>query len=118
MGALVVLAGVAYSVYCVRKIDGKLDQEIYAILLKYSQEIAVGVVTINQNMSRHSTPKSAASTNEISNAVKKLTKEADLRKTPFYIAEFSLALIGTLIWAFGDWFVCSAHTWSLNTCSP
>lgn len=31
--------------------------------------------------------------------------------------EIWLSLIGTIAWAFGDWLVCSIHSWSLSTCS-
>lgn len=30
--------------------------------------------------------------------------------------EVFLVVLGTAIWAFGDWFVCSIHTWSFTKC--
>jgi hypothetical protein len=42
----------------------------------------------------------------------------DKKEKPFVRMETSLLLLGTLVWAFGDWFSCSVHSWSLSTCSP
>ena len=116
MGAVVVLSGVVFSVYCVRKIDGILNTEIYKLILKYSQEIAKGLITANRNLSQYSPVKSAASSGEIASAIRKLSTEADRKKRPYYVLEFVLAVAGTLIWAFGDWAVCSIKTWGLSSC--
>ena len=119
MGAFVVLGGVVFSMYCVRKIDSQLNEQTYEILLKYAQEIAQGVVTMHAAHSGYRSPvRQAASQGQISSAVRQLTRKADREKVPFYITELVLAIVGTLIWAFGDWLICSLHSWSLNTCSP
>jgi hypothetical protein len=48
----------------------------------------------------------------------KIVDFLDTKEKPFVRLETLLLLVGTVIWAFGDWFSCSMHTWSLSTCSP
>lgn len=43
-------------------------------------------------------------------------KILNLKERPFVRIEIALAAIGTVIWSFGDWGICSVETWSLSTC--